>query len=208
MKVTLDTNCVIDLEENRPAAPFVKRLIELHNNRSINLRVVAISASERKPNGIYASNFAEFQQKIAAVGLEHIEILRPIAYLYVTFLDWCLAADDQMVQLERKIHEVLFPSINFDYGEYCKKYGLDPDNSGEIGQKWRRKKCDVQALWSHINAGGDIFVTSDEDFSKQTKKSQLIALGAGDILTPQETVVKLGALESQITDTPTDMSHN
>ncbi len=199
MKVTLDTNCIIDLEENRPAAPFVKTLIDLHNNRSINLRVVAISASERKPNGIYASNFAEFQQKIAAVGLEDIEILHPIAYLDVTFLDWCLLADDQMVQLERKIHEVLFPSIDFDYGEYCKKQGLDPDNSGEMGQTWRRAKCDVQALWSHINAGGDIFVTSDRNFRKQTKKHRLIALGAGDILTPHDAVSKV----QQTRDLPT-----
>ena len=51
MNVTLDTNCIIALEENRPTAPFLRHLISLHDAKTISLRVVAISASERKPDG-------------------------------------------------------------------------------------------------------------------------------------------------------------
>jgi hypothetical protein len=58
----------IDLEQITPVALYLQRLIFLHNNQKINLRIAAISASERKSDGTYASNFAEFQQKIAAVG--------------------------------------------------------------------------------------------------------------------------------------------
>ena len=47
------------------------------------------------------------------------------------------------------------------------------------------------SLWSHIHYQGDTFVTSDQDFLQETKKPALIALGAGDILTPQEVVAKL-----------------
>lgn len=108
MKLTLDTNCIIDLEENRPAASSLQTLISLHDNRQIDLRVVAISASERKPDGTYATNFTEFRQKIGLVGLGHVEILAPICYLGMAFVDWCLLADEQMVELERNIHEVLF----------------------------------------------------------------------------------------------------
>src|SRR5207302_1562995 len=159
-------------------------------NQKINLRVAAISASERKPNGTYASNFAEFQQKIAAVGLGNIEILAPIAYSGITFSEWSLAADDEMVELERKIQEVLFPTIDFDYETHN-----DDPNDGKINVKRRNAKCDVLAMWCHITYDGDIFITSDRNFFRKTKKPHLIALGARDILTPQGAVAKLEATQ-------------
>lgn len=118
MKLTLDTNCIIDLEESRPAASSLQALLSLHDNQQIDLRVVAISASERKPDGTYATNFAEFRQKIALVGLGNVEILAPICYSGMAFVDWCLLADEQMVELERKIHEILFPNIDFATGVF------------------------------------------------------------------------------------------
>ena len=54
-------------------------------------------------------------------------------------------------------------------------------------------KCDVLAMWCHITFGGDIFITSDRNFFRKTKKPHLIALGARDILTPQGAVAKLEA---------------
>jgi len=87
--VTLDTNCIIDLEENTPAALYIWKLVHRFESRKINLRVVATSASERKPDGTYASNFAEFKEKIAALGLKGVDILKPIAYCDVTLVDWC-----------------------------------------------------------------------------------------------------------------------
>jgi hypothetical protein len=183
MNVTLDTNCLIALEESEPEAPFLRQLITFHDVKKINLRVVAISASERKPDGTYASNFAEFQQKIAAVGLGNVEILTPIAYSGITFAEWCLAADDEMIELERKIQEVLFPTIHFDYETYN-----DDRNHDNINVRRRNAKCDVLAMWSHVRFNGDVFVTSDMNFHKQRKKDQLIALGAGNILKPQEAV--------------------
>jgi len=190
MNVTLDTNSIIDLEEERDAAPYVKTLISMHEDQRINLRVVAISASERKPGGKYAPNFAEFEKKIGAVGLGHVEVLAPIAYSDITYFDWCLAGSDQMVALEREVHRILFPEIGFTYDEFCSEYGLD-SNSGEIDKRWRNPKCDVLALWSHIHHGGGIFVTTDNNMHKETKKTALIALGAGDILRPKDAVARL-----------------
>jgi len=188
--VTLDTNCIIDLEEGRDEAFYIKALVNMHENRRINLRVVAISASERKPGGEFASNFTEFKEKIATVGLAHVEILKPIGHFDITFWDWCLFADDQMVDLERRVHEILFPKIDFDYGEFCRKHGLDPA-SGKIDKRWLNAKCDVLALWSHIYHGGGIFVTTDHNFHKKSKKAALIALGAGDILRPKDALARL-----------------
>jgi len=190
MNVTLDTNCIIDLEEGREATPYIQALIHMHEDQKINLRVVAISASERKPNGKYASNFIEFQKKIAAVGLGHVEILKPIARFDITFFDWCVFADDKMVNLERKIQEILFTKIDFVYKDFCNKRGLDPNNR-EVDQRWLNAKCDVLTLWSHIHYGSGIFVTTDSNFHKKTKKPALIALGAGEILKPKDAIERL-----------------
>jgi len=190
MNVTLDTNCIIDLEEKRDTASDIQALIRMHDQQRINLRVVAISASERKPDGKYASNFAEFKEKIAAVGLGHVEILKPIDYYNITFYDWCLYSGEEMSELELKIHQILFPNIEFEYKEFCGKRGVDPNNK-EVDRDWRNPKCDVLALWSHIHYGGGIFVTRDKNFHEETKKPALIALGAGDILRPKPTVEKL-----------------
>jgi hypothetical protein len=195
MYLTFDTNCIIDLEENRPAAPSVTALISLHNQQKIDVRVIAISASERKLNGTYASNFAEFQQKIAAVGLQDVEILRPLGYWDIAFYDWCVRADDQIIEFERKIHKILFPQIDFDYRDFCNNKGINP-NSGHIDHQWLNAKCDVLSMWCHIHYDGDIFVTSDRNFHKQTKKPVLIALGAKDILTPQGALVKINQRQS------------
>lgn len=180
INVTLDTNCIIDLEEERPAAPCIRLLMDMHAHQTIKLAVVAISASERKPNGTYASSFDEFKAKIAAVGLARVEVLKPIAYWGITFWDWCLWGGEQTTHLERKIHRILFPEVEFTYEQFCRDRGLDP-TSGERAPKWRNAKCDVLALWSHIWHGGGIFVTSDSDFHQKTKKPALLDLGAGDI---------------------------
>jgi hypothetical protein len=190
MNVTLDTNCIIDLEEERDTAPDIQALIHMHDQQRINLRVVAISASERKPDGKYASNFTEFKEKIAAVGLGYVDILKPIGYYDITFWDWCLYAGAEMEELERKIHEILFPNIEFNYKEFCRKRSL-ASNGKEIDHHWQNAKCDVLALWSHIHYGSGNFVTTDKNFHKKTKRTALITLGAGDILKPKQAVKKL-----------------
>lgn len=193
MKITLDHNCLIALENNESQSSYIKELIAMHDNRQVVVRVVGIGASERLKGGIYATNFNEFKTRIAAIGLAHLEILQTISYWDITFWDWGLYSDDQMVQLERKIHEILFPNREFDYTKFCQQQGLN-SNSQEINRKWRNAKCDVLAMWSHIYYGGDIFVTDDiPAFLQQTKKTQLIALGAGDILPPVDAIAKLKA---------------
>ncbi len=198
VNVTLDTNYIIDLEKAvgiasqavQGRASRLRTLAKMHDDHRINLRVVAISASEKKPDRTYASNFSEFRNRITAVGLGKVEILKPLCYLDITYIDWCVTASVPMLELEQKIHEILFPEIQFSYEEFCKKKDLDP-KSGEIDRHWRNPKCDVLAMWSHIRYGGGIFLTEDNNFHKPKKKSQLIALGAGEILKLDQAVVKL-----------------
>lgn len=194
LNVTLDNNCIIDLEQNRPTAPYIKSLIQMHREGKINLRVVAISASERKPDDTYTSHFNEFKERIIAVGLGDVEILATPLYTGLGYVGYSLVSGGALEELERKIQGILFPKIELEYSDFCKKRGLDPD-SRKAWRKWVNAKCDVLALWSHIRYDGDIFVTRDKDFHKETVKPRLIELGAGKIFTPAETIKLLLNIE-------------
>jgi len=181
MKVTLDTNCVYDLEEPNPPS-FVLRLVELGRTQQITLSVPAIAASERQPNGGHLDSFAKFRERLIRVGLEHAELLRPLAYIGLAYIDWCVLSGPELEAKERQIHEILFPTIAFRASDYC------PESDVIGRRKWRNAKCDVQAMWCHIHYGSDIFVTRDQDFLKQSVKSRLEALGAKKIAAPEDAV--------------------
>lgn len=189
MKLTLDHNCIIALENNESDSQYLRQLIAMHNLKKISLRVAAIGASERLHGGGYTSHFLNFENRVAALGLQQIEFALPVGKWGITFWDRSLYGDSQTESLERAIHAILFPDVEFEYQDFCLRHNLDSANSGKQGETWRNAKCDVLGLWSHINGGGDIFVTSDRNFHKQSKKPHLIALGAGSILKPEEAVL-------------------
>jgi hypothetical protein len=142
--------------------------------------VVAISASERQKDRPQLRDFAEFQQRLTVLSLGTLKILRPSFYWDITYWDWCIWADEEMVALERRVHQVLFPSVPFLWSDFCAANGLDPETSLPRST-WRNHKCDVLALWSHIHEARDVFVTNDGNFHAITKRPALIALGAGRI---------------------------
>ena len=182
MRFTLDTNCLIDVEEGRPSAPFVRELVSLHEQNGINVAVSAIGASERQRAGGYAQTFSEFQAKLKAIGFDPLELLLPRAYWNVCFWDRCVFADGNDT-LEQEIHNVLFPNIEFMWVDYAKARGLAVDSPDK---NWRNAKCDVLALWCHIKHGGGVFVTSDDNFHAEIKRDKLRALGVGTIAYPKD----------------------
>jgi len=161
--------------------------------RAIRLLVPAISASERKPDGSYARSFQDFKDKVAAVGLQDAEIIKPTGIWGMTFWDWMLWGDEETVAAQQAIHDVLFPGLEFRYADYCAARGLDPEAIPADG-KWRNAKCDVLTMWSHIHHGVNILVTSDENFHRQTKEAKLAALGAGTVVRRAEAVAICGAI--------------
>jgi hypothetical protein len=179
---TFDTNCIIALDEQRPEATAIRALADAHRAGSADVALVGISASERQQDGRHIENFATFQARLAQLGIGHLHLLRPMAYCDVTFFDWCVFTDESMVDLERQIHTMLFPSIEFVWTDFCRARALD--SAAGIDRKWRNAKCDVQALWSHIHHERDVFVTSDANFHKPAVQAQLVALGANRIEYP------------------------
>jgi hypothetical protein len=183
---TLDTNCLIAVDEGRPEAAAIQTLATAHAEGRANVAVVAISASENQQDRRYIRNFAEFQYRLATLELSHLNILRPMFYWDITFWDWAYWSDESMEALERKIHDVLFPNVEFLWRDFCRAV-INPPPEHASG-KWRNSKCDVQALWSHIYAGQEVFVTSDGNFHATTKKAALIALGAQRIEYPADAI--------------------
>jgi len=183
---TLDTNCIYAVAKGEADALFVRALAEAHATGAARVAIVAISASENQPGGSLLTGFAQFQSNMASLGLGHLEELKPLAVWDVTFWDWCLWGNEAMSALERRIHAVLFPQVEYELAGYCQRHGVRPD--WPLPRGWRNAKCDVLALWSHIHHGQEVFVTSDGNFHAPTKKPALLALGAGEICRPIEAV--------------------
>jgi hypothetical protein len=181
---TLDTNCIIDVAENRPAAGAVRALADAHAAGRADVAVIAMSASERQRGGHYIQDFTDFRNRLVSLGLGHLNVILPMMYWDISFWDHCLWTDDAMVKREHEIHLILFPTVQFLWEDYCRANSIDLPNNSPTG-KWRNCKCDVQAIWSHIHHKREVFVTSDGNFHKADKKAALIALGAGRVEHPE-----------------------
>ena len=185
---TIDTNCIVDLEEIGPRSNEVRAVLSAHGSK-LTVRIPGISASEKTQTGGSLPNFSLFEERLKGLGLGHLEILKPMAYWDVGFWDQAVFPTAAMRALEKKIHAVLFPNMALNWSDYAKAAKIDVN--GALDWKWRNAKCDVQALWCHIRYGGKWFITSDRNFLKATKSKTLQALGAGAIMTPAQAVKAL-----------------
>ena len=184
LHVTLDTNCLYELDSDDKSSAL-GHLVELGKTVAANLRIPAIAASERQRPGREITNFRQFRARLADSGLNHAEILKPMLYWDIGFIDWALWCGPETEALELQIHEILFPSIRFLAAQHC------PDTDTKGRRKWRNAKCDVQAMWCHIYYHGDVFVTRDRVFHRVSKKPRLEALGAKCISTPEDAVDRI-----------------
>lgn len=187
LSFTLDTNCLIALEEQRPDAAPVEALVARQRAGTALVRVVATTAAENQRDGGVLDNFSVFQARLQQLSLNDLEILPPICVLDLSYLDWCVVAHDEAEDECRRLHEVLFPTAPFDYTEAVPEY-LDLPARQRAERKWRNQQLDVLVLHTHILAGADVFVTADTNFRKAGKQARLAALGAPVILAPVESI--------------------
>jgi len=183
---TLDTNCIIAIDEGRPEASLVRTLADAHAAGKAQVAVVAVSRADKRQIGSYLDNFDAFRDRLALVDLGHLDILKPMGYFDISFSDWCIPKDDAMEAFERQIHAILFPQCEFTWQDYCEVNDIDPALAPH--GHWRHCKCDVQLMWAHIHNKRDVFVTAEDNFHMSDKPSALLALGAGHIERPQRAV--------------------
>lgn len=182
IKVTLDNNCLINLEKRTCQWEAVKEIIKLSKQGELIACVCAMSASEyqKTKRPIYK----EFENFLERINCDDILQILPMGYYDITYFEHCLWSGEKEVNLEKEIHNILFPNIEYSYEKYCKKNGIQNVN-GLKDKIWLNAKCDVQMIWSHINAENDFFVTEDSNFLK-SKKNKLEIIGAKHIFKPIE----------------------
>jgi len=182
--ITLDTNCLYAVE-NGTATPSLLELVERGRRGLIKIHIPAISASERQRGGLLLNDFRDFADRLDRCGLGFAQTVEPMAYINLAFIEHCVLIGPENEALERKIHEILFPEISFQASNHC------PASDSRGIERWRNVKCDVQAMWCHINYGGDIFVTLDRNFFKSTKRCRLERLGAKLIARPEQAIAEI-----------------
>jgi hypothetical protein len=104
---TLDTNCLIAVANNEPAAGAVRALADAHTAGRADVAVVAMSASEKQRGGYYLRNFAEFRDRLVSLGLGHLNVILPMGYWGISFWGHCLWPDDATKKLEHEIHSIV-----------------------------------------------------------------------------------------------------
>lgn len=172
---TLDSNCIIDLEEGRPDAVYLNELIGLWHSGKVELAVVSVSASENQPNGEPMRNYADFEAKLENVGLLNARELAPVGIWDFGYWDHMLWSSEESEQQVDEIKDILFPGVQHD-----------PPADPVENSKWRNQMCDVLVAWSHGFHKSDFLVTRDDNFHK--KAQQLVNHGIQSIVTPQEAV--------------------
>ena len=186
---TFDTNCIIDIDLNRPPAYSIKEILAAHRSGNAHAAFVAVSASERQQGDYYLTSYDQFLERLRALGLDDIPQIQGLAYCDLSYWDHALYADPAALTRERQIHEVLFPSIEFEFADFAQMAGISKDRiSSARAQKWRNAWCDRQMLWSHDYHSRDVFVTSDRNFRKLISCQGFEKLA---VCTPQEAVALL-----------------
>jgi hypothetical protein len=111
---TLDTNCIIAVDEGRPEAASIRRLAKAHARSEADVAIVAIMASEKQRHGGWLENFVNFQDRLARLSLAHLGLCNPMLYF-----GHCFWSDKKQQALEQKIHEILFPRIERSLSDFC-----------------------------------------------------------------------------------------
>ncbi|WP_430009564.1 hypothetical protein [Methylophaga lonarensis] len=170
---TLDSNCIIDLEEYRPAAAHLEELKRLCHSGVIELAVVSVSASENQPTGQALRDYAEFEAKLERAGLTSARELYPIGIWDLGYWDHMLWSGEELERQVYGIKDILFPSVQHE-----------PPTEPAANSKWRNQMCDVLVAWAHGFHKTDYLITRDKNFHK--KATDLVQYGIRNIVTPEE----------------------
>jgi len=174
MKITLDHNCIIHLANQTDIGARIQEIVSRKENECF---VVNIGASEMREKGVHPDHYEKFEELLDLARIADLPRLNPMAIWNVTFWDKHVWADDTMIKLAADIEQVLFGKAQkIDIAAE----GLD----SPAGRKWLNRLCDVHSMWCHIYSKNDVFLTTDGNFTKETKMPRLIVLGAGRICHP------------------------
>lgn len=160
---TLDTNCLIDVAEERPSAVHIRTLLTALERGRADLALVASSASERQSGGNFLLSVGQFNKRRTELGFGALPLLPSIGRWDVSFFGHALWGSDEGSARERAIYSILFPTSPPEWADYAASKGVDAQDTASLAyRRWRNQMLDAQALWAHEHAVREIFVTSDQ----------------------------------------------
>lgn len=188
---TLDTNCVIAMhrrhenERERKIASAIDVLLDKHREGKANVALVASTASEKQPAGRPKfETIGEFRAWINSLGFDKVELLKPIGRVGFSFSDHAYMAnyDGEMMQLENKIREILFPGV----APKCRIFvdGVEQKNAFSSEKREANGMRDVEIFWAHAWHKRAVFVSADGNFHKY--KTELEQLANCKVVYPEE----------------------
>ncbi|WP_040818694.1 hypothetical protein [Litoreibacter arenae] len=192
MKLTLDWNCIIEVENDGPQSKYVGALIELHRSHKCEVALLATSASENTRSKRFPGSASEFTERVRRLNWSDLPVVPMPAVIGLTYWDFCYWIDDGN-KFEREtgaIWDVIASKVACDPVDHFDGPDALTDEmiQSESLTKWRNSWCDVLSAYSHIEANRDVFVTlNTRDFQKHAAK--LKSLGMNHICDPA------GALE-------------
>ncbi|WP_324754844.1 hypothetical protein [Roseovarius sp. Pro17] len=194
MRLTLDWNCVIEVEEDRPQAAYVRDLINCHRQGQFEVAFLAASASENSKSKRFPGSANLFKDRISALGWQDLPLVPMPGIFGLSYWDFCYNVGDS----DRFEHDMdalwsaIAPKVPRKPSEHLPTGAVLTDDviQSEPLSKWRNTWCDVISAYSHIHDRRDVFVTNNtRDFQKNSK--MLSQLGLKHIYTPDETLAGL-----------------
>lgn len=188
-KITLDTNCMIAVDDKRQEADAIQRILAAFDAGKVDCAMAASSAAEMQKDRNFLNSVTAFEERRTGLGFGDLELLKPIARWGMSFWGFGLWTDDEMSAREKAIFEAMFPNSHYQWEDFARSRALDSeDRSPQNTRKWRNQILDAQAFWAHENARRDYFVTTDKEFLRLERKG---LVSEGTILRPDEAVRKL-----------------
>lgn len=197
MKLTLDWNCVIEVEEDRPQASCVVDLVNAHRKGELEVALLAASASENTKSMLFPGNAGVFKMRVAQLGWDDLPLVPMPGIIGLSYWGFCFVVVDREA-FERDMEalwQVIAPNVLRKPTDHLTDGQTLDDNSIQSNalSKWRNTWCDVISAYSHIHAARNIFVTNNtRDF--QNNAPALSSLGMKHISSPAETRHLLEAL--------------
>lgn len=197
MKLTLDWNCVIEVEEGRNQAGRVIDLVNRHRLGQFEVALLAASASENARSKRFPGNANLFKDRVSAMGWDDLPLV-PMPCVYdLSYWDLCYFPDDgdKFNRDMDALWDVIAPKVPRSPAEHLPTGVSLTDGAIQSEQlsKWRNAWCDVISAYSHIHDDRDVFVTNNtRDF--QVNSEALSRLGMKHIFTPAETLTGLAKL--------------
>ena len=199
MKLTLDWNCVIEVEEDRPQAGYVKDLIRGHRQGQFEVALLAASASENAKSKRFPGNASLFVERVSALGWRDLPLVPMPAVIGLSYFDFCyyVGDADKFKHDMDALWQAIAPKVPRRPTDHLPKGIALSDDAiqSEHLWKWRNTWCDVVSAYSHIHDGRDIFVTNNtRDF--QNNADKLSTLGMRCITSPMEAHAALDGFRS------------